>query len=43
MSSTTVAIVAENLHKRYGDTVAVDDLSLRVGTGEVLGILGAAR
>ncbi len=36
-----VAIEAENLHKRYGDTVAVDDLSLQVGTGEVLGILGA--
>lgn len=40
MSSTTAAIEAENLHKRYGDTVAVDDLSLRVATGEVLGILG---
>ncbi|WP_156758530.1 ABC transporter ATP-binding protein [Actinokineospora pegani] len=41
MSRTMVAIEAENLHKRYGDTVAVDDLSLQVGTGEVLGILGA--
>jgi ABC-2 type transport system ATP-binding protein len=34
------AVVAENLSKRYGDTVAVDDVSLRVGTGEILGILG---
>ncbi|MBY8851948.1 ABC transporter ATP-binding protein [Saccharothrix longispora] len=40
MSSETAAIEAENLHKQYGDTIAVDDLSLRVGTGEVLGILG---
>lgn len=34
------AIQAENLRKRYGDTVAVDDLSLSVDEGEVLGILG---
>ncbi|ASO22624.1 Daunorubicin/doxorubicin resistance ATP-binding protein DrrA [Actinoalloteichus hoggarensis] len=31
---------AETLHKRYGDKVAVDDVSLRIETGEVLGILG---
>ncbi|WP_428965752.1 ABC transporter ATP-binding protein [Micromonospora fluostatini] len=35
------AIHAENLHKRYGEVVAVDDVSLRVEPGEVLGILGA--
>jgi ABC-2 type transport system ATP-binding protein len=34
------AIQADHLHKRYGATVAVDDLSLRVEQGEVLGILG---
>ncbi|RLV57192.1 ABC transporter ATP-binding protein [Aeromicrobium phragmitis] len=34
------AILAEGLHKQYGDTVAVDDISLRVERGETLGILG---
>ncbi|MFD6445165.1 ABC transporter ATP-binding protein [Promicromonospora sp. NPDC060204] len=34
------AIEAENLGKRYRDKVAVDGLSLRVGVGEVLRILG---
>jgi ABC-2 type transport system ATP-binding protein len=29
-----------SLHKRYGDTVAVDDISLHVEQGEILGILG---
>lgn len=40
MSSRAPAIHAENLHKRYGDKVAVDDVSLRVEPGEVFGILG---
>ncbi|SCL69602.1 ABC transporter ATP-binding protein [Micromonospora peucetia] len=34
------AIEVENLHKRYGDVVAVDDVSLTVAPGEVLGVLG---
>ncbi|GGM17979.1 ABC transporter ATP-binding protein [Micromonospora yangpuensis] len=34
-------ICAEHLSKRYGDVVAVDDVSLRVAAGEVLGLLGA--
>jgi ABC-2 type transport system ATP-binding protein len=29
-----------NLHKAYGDTVAVDDVSFTVGEGEIFGILG---
>jgi ABC-2 type transport system ATP-binding protein len=29
-----------NLHKRYGDTVAVDDVSFSVEKGEIFGILG---
>ncbi|AGZ45094.1 ABC transporter ATP-binding protein [Actinoplanes friuliensis] len=33
-------IEVQHLHKRYGDTVAVDDLSLTVEEGEILGILG---
>jgi len=33
-------IEVANLHKRYGDTVAVDDVSFAVGPGETFGILG---
>ena len=33
-------ISIQHLRKAYGDTVAVDDVSLEVGEGEVLGILG---
>ncbi|MFI6229681.1 ABC transporter ATP-binding protein [Micromonospora echinospora] len=35
------AIGVEHLHKRYGDVVAVEDVSFQVATGEVLGVLGA--
>ncbi len=40
--STTppVVIRAERLHKSYGDTVAVRDLSFTVRKGEILGLLG---
>lgn len=34
-------IVAGRLTRRFGDFVAVDDLSLQVGPGEVVGLLGA--
>jgi len=33
-------IVVENLTKRYGDQIAVDNLSFKVKTGEILGFLG---
>lgn len=33
-------IEVTSLHKRYGDTVAVDDVSFRVEAGEIFGILG---
>ncbi|MCO5975008.1 ABC transporter ATP-binding protein [Actinoallomurus soli] len=33
-------IEVHNLHKSYGDTVAVDDVSLTVQEGEIFGILG---
>lgn len=36
----SLAIVLEHLTCRFGDTVAVDDLSLAVRTGEVFGLLG---
>jgi ABC-2 type transport system ATP-binding protein len=34
-------IEVQNLHKTYGDTVAVDDVSFTVQEGEIFGILGA--
>jgi ABC-type multidrug transport system ATPase subunit len=34
------ALVAEDLHFAYGDTVAVDGVSLELDRGEVLGVLG---
>lgn len=33
-------IEVSHLHKRYGDTVAVDDVSFTVEAGEIFGILG---
>jgi len=33
-------IEVENLHKSYGGTVAVDDVSFTVAPGEIFGILG---
>jgi ABC-2 type transport system ATP-binding protein len=33
-------IEVKNLHKRYGDQVAVDDVSFTVDEGEIFGILG---
>ena len=33
-------VVVKNLHKTYGATVAVDDVSLTVEQGEIFGILG---
>ena len=34
-------ITTNNLSKRYGDKLAVDDLTFSVAPGEVLGFLGA--
>jgi ABC-2 type transport system ATP-binding protein len=33
-------IDVRNLHKRYGDTIAVDDVTFSVSEGEIFGILG---
>ena len=38
--SMTAVIEVRNLHKTYGDTVAVDDISFTVQEGEIFGILG---
>ena len=34
-------LVVESVTKRYGETLAVDDVSLRVGAGEVYALVGA--
>jgi ABC-type uncharacterized transport system ATPase subunit len=39
-SVVTAALEVSHLRKRYGQKVAVDDLSLRVAEGEIFGILG---
>jgi ABC-2 type transport system ATP-binding protein len=36
----TTVIEVRNLHKTYGETVAVDDISFSVQEGEIFGILG---
>ncbi|MFB4287260.1 ABC transporter ATP-binding protein [Nonomuraea sp. ATR24] len=38
--SSTPAVEAERLHKRYGPKVAVEDVSLSIDAGEIFGILG---
>ncbi|MER6400556.1 ABC transporter ATP-binding protein [Kitasatospora sp. NPDC001603] len=38
----SVVIEVRNLHKTYGDRVAVDDVSFSVEEGEIFGILGPA-
>lgn len=40
MPGTEPVIHAEHLHKRYGATVAVADVSLTVRRGEIVGVLG---
>src|ERR1700710_2176460 len=40
LNATDDLVVVEHLHKTYGATVAVDDVSLTVRAGEIFGILG---
>lgn len=37
---TTDIIVTENLSRRFGETIAVDDASFSIGSGEIVGLLG---
>jgi ABC-type multidrug transport system ATPase subunit len=39
--SSEITVVVESVTKRYGETLAVDAVSLRVGAGEVYALLGA--
>jgi ABC-2 type transport system ATP-binding protein len=39
-SDNSILVLAENLHKRYGDTVALQGISLEIKKGEVFGLLG---
>ncbi|MEV0380449.1 ABC transporter ATP-binding protein [Nonomuraea sp. NPDC050643] len=39
-NATSIAVEAGHLHKRYGSTVAVDDVSLSIDAGEIFGLLG---
>src|SRR6187401_2528271 len=36
----SMAVQARGLRKRYGDVLALDDLTLRMDPGEILGVLG---
>ena len=38
--AVSAAIVADRIRKEYGDVVAVEELSLAVDAGEILGVLG---
>jgi ABC-2 type transport system ATP-binding protein len=40
MTNNVYAIIVENLAKRYGQVLAVDHVSFRVGKGEIFGFLG---
>jgi ribosome-dependent ATPase len=40
-ASDDAAIEADHLSMRFGDFVAVDDVSLRIGRGEIFGFLGS--
>jgi len=40
MADSTVLIETANLVKKYGDKLAVDDVSFQVNAGEIFGFLG---
>ena len=40
MSASTPALAVTDLHRRFGDKIAVDQLSFTVARGEIVGLLG---
>ena len=40
MTARSEHIVLESVHKRFGDDVAADDVSLTIGRGEFFSLLG---
>lgn len=40
MNHSETVITVQNLHKRYGDHIAVEDISFEVKRGEIFGIIG---
>jgi ABC-2 type transport system ATP-binding protein len=38
--TNNIAVEVEGLSRRFGDFIAVDNISLKVSTGEVFGFLG---
>ena len=40
MSNTDDTVVIKRLTKKYGEFTALDDVSLTIGTGEILGLIG---
>jgi ABC-2 type transport system ATP-binding protein len=40
VSRDLVNLIIENLTKKYGDIIALNDVSIKIGTGEVVGLLG---
>lgn len=41
MPDTSARLEFDHLSKRYGDLVALDDLSFDIGAGEVFGLVGS--
>ena len=40
MNSTEPVVVTKNLTKRYGEFTALDDLSISIDRGHILGFIG---
>jgi ABC-type multidrug transport system ATPase subunit len=40
MAQPSLALKCEHVVKRYGDLVAVNDVSLQIATGEIFGLVG---
>ena len=41
MSSNTGSLVVDGLHKRYGEMIALQDMTFQVAPGEIFGFVGS--